>query len=127
VPSSDTFIEKDASVNEHIEQMRLSATKALLERRDTVIVATVSASTAWATRSLPEDGAAPGSRRPHRPARAAAAPGGAAVHPQRVELQRGTYRVRGEVIDIFPAESEREAVRIELFDDEIENCRYSIR
>ena len=124
VPSSDTFIEKDASVNEHIEQMRLSATKALLERPDAIIVATVSGSTAWATERVPEHGAAPRARRPHRPAQAAAPARRHAVHAQRARPDPGHDRVRGDVIDIFPAESEREAVRVELFDDEIEALSY---
>ena len=121
VPSSDTFIEKDSSVNEHIEQMRLSATKALLERKDVIVVASVSAIYGLGdpdaylkmmlhlTRGM--------------------------IIDQRVILrrlsdlqyarndqafQRGTFRVRGEVIDIFPAESEDEALRVELFDEEVE-------
>jgi excinuclease ABC subunit B len=122
VPSSDTYIEKDSSVNAHIEQMRLSATKALLERRDTIIVASVSAIY--------------GLGDPQSYLRMV-------VHLDRgdridqrqllmrltdlqytrndMAFQRGSYRVRGDVIDIFPAESEKEAVRVELFDDEIEN------
>ena len=122
VPTSDTYIEKDSSVNAHIEQMRLSATKAIIERRDTIIVASVSAIYGLGD---------PGSYLKM------------VLHLDRgdkvdqrylllrlselqysrndMTFQRGTYRVRGDVIDIFPAESEREAVRIELFDDEIEN------
>lgn len=125
VPASDTFIDKDASVNEHIEQMRLSATKALLERRDVIIVATVSAIYGLGD---PESY--------HR----------MVLHLNRgdkidqrtvlrrlAELQytrneadfhRATYRVRGDVIDIFPAESDNEAVRLELFDDEIEHLSF---
>jgi len=122
VPASDTFIEKDASVNEHIEQMRLSATKALMEREDTIIVATVSAIYGLGD---PESyfamilhlvrGDTVDQRHILRRL--------AELQYTRndVELRRGTYRVRGEVIDIHPADSEREAVRIELFDDEIEN------
>ena len=125
VPSSDTFIEKDASVNEHIEQMRLSATKAIMERRDTVIVASVSSiyglgdpkqylsmvlhlvrgeeiDQRFMLRRLAE----------------------LQYTRNDVELHRGTYRVRGEVIDIFPAESEQDAVRVEMFDDEIEQLSY---
>jgi len=121
VPASDTYIEKDASLNEHIEQMRLSATKALLERKDTIVVATVSAiyglgepesyfsmvlhlvrgdliNQRTLLRRLTE----------------------LQYTRNDVELRRATYRVRGDVIDIYPAESEREALRIELFDDEIE-------
>ncbi len=122
VPASDTFIEKDASVNEHIEQMRLSATKALMEREDTIIVATVSAIYGLGD---PESyfamilhlvrGDVVDQRNILRRL--------AELQYLRndVELRRGTYRVRGEVIDIHPADSEREAIRIELFDDEIEN------
>ncbi|MFC3679587.1 excinuclease ABC subunit UvrB [Bacterioplanoides pacificum] len=121
VPASDTFIDKDASVNEHIEQMRLSATKALMERRDAVIVATVSAiyglgdpdsylkmmlhmvrgdeiNQRTLLRRLAE----------------------LQYTRNDMDFHRGTYRVRGDVIDIFPAESDDDAVRIELFDDEIE-------
>ncbi|WP_456267320.1 excinuclease ABC subunit UvrB [Kushneria sp. AK178] len=121
VPSSDTFIEKDASVNDHIEQMRLSATKALLERRDALIVVSVSAIYGL------------GDPDQYLKMR---------LHFNRGELinqrdflrrlaelqytrndtdfRRGTYRVRGDVIDIFPADAEDEAVRVELFDDEID-------
>ncbi len=125
VPSSDTFIEKDASVNEHIEQMRLSATKALLERKDVIIVATVSAIYGLGD---PESymkmllhlsrGETIDQRNILRRL--------AELQYKRndVELHRGTYRVRGDVIDIFPADSDREAVRVELFDDEIDNIAY---
>ena len=121
VPSSDTFIEKDASLNEHVQQMRLSATKALLERQDVIIVATVSSIYGL------------GDPRQYL---------SMVLHLSRGELidqrkllrrltdlqykrndialERGTYRVRGEVIDIYPAESDDEAVRVEMFDDEIE-------
>ncbi len=122
VPSSDTYIQKDASINDHIEQMRLSATKALLERPDTIIVATVSCiyglgdprsylsmvlhlvrgdtvDQRFILRRLAE----------------------LQYTRNEVELKRATYRVRGDVIDIYPAESERDAVRVELFDDEIES------
>jgi len=125
VPSSDTFIEKDASVNEHIEQMRLSATKALLERRDAVIVATVSAiyglgdPQAYLTMVLHlVRGDTLGQRQILRRL--------SDMQYQRndMELQRGTFRVRGEVIDIHPAESDDEAIRVELFDDEVENLAY---
>jgi excinuclease ABC subunit B len=125
MPASDTYIEKDASINQHIEQMRLSATKALLERPDTIIVASVSAiyglgDPDWYMQML--------------------------LHLVRGEtidqrfilrrlaelqytrndtvLERGTYRVRGEVIEIYPAESERDAIRVELFDEEIEALSY---
>ncbi len=125
VPASDTYIEKDASVNAHIEQMRLSAPKALMEREDTIIVATVSAiyglgdpklymamilhlvrgdlvDQRYILRRLAE----------------------LQYTRNDMELRRGCYRVRGDVIDIHPADSEREAVRIELFDEEIEGLSY---
>jgi excinuclease ABC subunit B len=125
VPSSDTFIEKDASVNEHIEQMRLSATKALLERRDTIIVATVSAiyglgdPQAYLKMVLHLDrGDTIGQRQILRRL--------SDMQYQRndMELKRGTFRVRGEIIDIHPAESDDEAIRVELFDDEVENLSF---
>lgn len=121
VPSSDTFIEKDASVNEHIEQMRLSATKALLERRDVIVVASVSAiyglgdPDSYLKMMLHlTDGMIIDQR---------------SILRRLADLQytrndqaftRGTFRVRGEVIDIFPAESDEYALRVELFDDEVE-------
>jgi len=122
VPSSDTFIEKDSSINEHIEQMRLSATKALIERRDAIIVATVSAiyglgdpdSYLYMVLHL--------SRGEHCDQRK--------ILKRLAEMQyvrssaslsRGQFRVHGDVIDIFPADSEKEAIRVELFDNEIEN------
>ncbi len=122
VPASDTFIEKDASINEHIEQMRLSATKALLERSDTIIVATVSCiyglgdPRSYLSMVLH---LVRGDSMDQRGILRRLAE--LQYTRNEVELHRATYRVRGEVIDIFPAESEREAVRIELFDDEIEN------
>jgi len=125
VPSTDTFIEKDASINEHIEQMRLSATKSLLERRDTLIVATVSAiyglgdPSAFLKMTLP---LAVGERMSQRQILRRLAEMQYARND--FELRRGTYRVRGEVIDIFPGDSEIEAVRVELFDDEIERISY---
>ena len=122
VPSSDTFIEKDASINEHIEQMRLSATKALLERKDAIVIATVSA-----IYGLGDPGAYlnmvmhldRGDRIDQRGMLRRLAE--LQYKRNDVELHRATYRVRGDVIDIYPAESERDAVRIELFDDEIES------
>jgi len=125
VPSSDTFIEKDASINEHIEQMRLSATKALIERPDVIIVATVSAiyglgdPEAYFSMVLH---LVRGDRIDQRSILRRLAE----LQYQRNELDfsHGTYRVRGDVIDIFPAESDRDAVRIELFDDEIESLSY---
>ena len=121
VPSTDTFIEKDASINEHIEQMRLSATKSLLERRDVVIVASVSAIYGL---GAPETYMSmilhltKGTITDQR-----------AILTRLAELQytrneigfsRGTFRVRGDVIDIFPADSDELAVRVELFDDEVD-------
>ncbi len=125
VPSSDLYIEKDSSINDHIEQMRLSATKALLERSDVIVVATVSAIYGLGD---------PGTYLQM------------VIHLDRgdsidqrnllkrladlqytrndMELRRATYRVRGDVIDIYPAESERHAIRIELFDEKIEKLSY---
>jgi excinuclease ABC subunit B len=125
VPASDTYIEKDASINEHIEQMRLSATKALLERSDTVIVATVSSIYGLG------DPRAYLSMVLHL-VRGEAADQRAILRRlaelqytrNEVELHRATYRVRGEIIDIFPAESEGQAVRVELFDDRIESLAW---
>ncbi|MBQ74527.1 MAG: excinuclease ABC subunit B [Gammaproteobacteria bacterium] len=125
VPSSDTYIEKDAAINEHIEQMRLSATKALLERQDAIVVASVSSiyglgdpgaylkmvmhldrgdrvDQRWILRRLAE----------------------LQYTRNETELHRATYRVRGDVIDVFPAESDRNAIRIELFDEVIEDLAY---
>lgn len=122
VPSSDTFIEKDASINEHIEQMRLSATKALIERKDAIIVATVSAiyglgdPDAYLNMLLHVSRGEQTSQRK--------------IIQRLVEMQyirssqtlsRGQFRAHGDVIDIFPADAEKEAVRLELFDDEITN------
>jgi len=125
VPSSDTFIEKDASINQHIEQMRLSATKALIERPDAIIVATVSAiyglgdPEAYFSMVLH---LTRGDRVDQRTILRRLAE----LQYQRneLDLSQGTYRVRGDVIDIFPADSERDAVRIELFDEEIESLAY---
>ena len=122
VPSSDTYIEKDASVNDHIDQMRLSATKALIERRDTVIVATVSAIYGLGD---PESyhkmilHVQQGTRMDQRAILRRLAE--LQYTRNDIELRRGTFRVRGDVIDIYPAESEQLAVRLELFGDEIEN------
>ncbi len=125
VPTTDTFIEKDASINAHIEQMRLSATKAMMERPDAIIVASVSAiyglgdpdsylkmllhlvrgdrvEQRFILRRLTE----------------------LQYTRNDLHLERGTYRVRGETIDVFPADSERNAVRIELFDEVVESLRY---
>ena len=121
VPSTDTYIEKDASINEHVEQMRLSATKALLERPDAIIVATVSAIYGLGD---PERfhsmvlHLVRGGRIDQRELLRRLAE--LQYTRTSLELRRGACRVRGDVIDVYPAESEREAVRIELFDDEIE-------
>jgi len=122
VPTTDTFIEKDASINEHIEQMRLSATKAILERRDTIIVASVSAiyglgdPKSYLKMVLHLDkGDIVDQRTLLRRLTELQ------YKRNEVELHRGTFRTRGDVLDIFPAESEREAIRVELFDDEIES------
>jgi excinuclease ABC subunit B len=121
VPASDTYIEKDASVNEHIEQMRLSATKALLERPDTIIVATVSCiyglgdPRAYLSMVLH---LVRGERADQRVILRRLAE--LQYTRNDVELHRATYRVRGEIIDIFPAESDGEAVRVELFDDQVD-------
>jgi len=125
VPSSDTFIDKDASINEHIEQMRLSATKALLERPDTILVASVSAIY--------------GLGDPNSYLKMVLHLSKGELISQRailrrltelqyarndVELRRSTFRVRGDVIDIYPADSDRDAIRVELFDEEIEQLSY---
>ena len=125
VPASDTFIEKDASVNDHIEQMRLSATKALLERNDAIIVATVSAIYGLGDPKLYlsmmlhlDRGDVISQRQIVR----------RLAEMQYVRndagLQRASYRVRGDVIDVFPAESEKEAIRLELFDEELERISW---
>ena len=122
VPASDTYIEKDSSINAHIEQMRLSATKALLERRDTIIVASVSAiyglgdPQSYLEMVLHLDR---GDRVDQRYLLRRLAE--LQYTRNDMAFQRGTYRVRGDVVDIFPAESEKEAVRVELYDDEIDN------
>ncbi|MBW3225069.1 excinuclease ABC subunit UvrB [Marinobacter adhaerens] len=125
VPSSDTFIEKDASINEHIEQMRLSATKALLERPDAIIVATVSSiyglgdPQSYLKMMLHLDR---GDQIDQRYILRRLAE--LQYTRNDIEFHRANYRVRGDVIDVFPAESEKEAIRIELFDDEVENLSY---
>jgi len=125
VPSSDTYIEKDASINDHIEQMRLSATKALMERRDTIIVATVSAIYGLGD-PTEYHGMVLHLKRGDTIDQRAILRRLAELQYTRndLDLVRGTYRVRGEIIDIFPAESERHAVRVELFDTEIESLAY---
>ncbi|AOV16757.1 excinuclease ABC subunit B [Acidihalobacter aeolianus] len=125
VPSSDTFIEKDAAVNDHIEQMRLSATKALLERPDAVIVATVSAIYGLGDPAAYHNMVLHLNRGERIDQRKMLRRLAELQYTRNdLELRRGTYRVRGEVIDIRPAESEIEAVRVELFDDEIEQLSY---
>jgi excinuclease ABC subunit B len=125
VPASDTFIEKDASINEHIEQMRLSATKALLERPDSIIVATVSAiyglgdPQAYLSMVLHMSR---GDKLDQRKLLRRLAD--MQYTRNEMDLSQGSYRVRGDVIDVFPAESDREAVRIELFDDTIESLSF---
>lgn len=122
IPASDTFIDKDASINEHIEQMRLSATKALIERKDAIIVATVSAIYGLGDPDSYLHMVLHVSR-------------GEQCHQRKIlkrlaemqyirstqTLSRGQFRVHGDVIDIFPADSEKAAIRIELFDDEVAN------
>ncbi len=125
VPSSDTFIEKDAAINDHIDQMRLSATRALLERRDAIIVVSVSAiyglgdPEAYMKMLLH---VVEGDRvnRDDLIRRLVE------MQYTRNELEflRGTYRIRGEILDVFPAESDQNAIRIELFDDEVESIRW---
>ncbi|GJC30169.1 UvrABC system protein B [Acinetobacter sp. KAM398] len=125
VPSSDTFIEKDAAINDHIDQMRLSATRALLERRDAIIVASVSAiyglgdPNAYMSMLLH---VVQGDRvnRDDLIRRLVE------MQYSRNELEflRGTYRIRGEILDVFPAESDQHAIRIELFDDEVDSIRW---
>jgi excinuclease ABC subunit B len=122
VPSSDTFIEKDASINDHIEQMRLSATKALLERSDAIIVTTVSCiyglgdPQSYLKMVLHLDR---GDRMDQRELLRRLAD--LQYTRNDMDFARATFRVRGDVIDVFPAESDLEAIRIELFDDEVEN------
>ncbi|MCK5876991.1 MAG: excinuclease ABC subunit UvrB [Candidatus Marithrix sp.] len=125
MPASDTYIEKDAAINEHIDQMRLSATKAMLERKDAIIVASVSAiyglgDPDWYLQMVLHlvKGEEIGQRFILRRL--------TELQYTRNEtvLERGNYRVRGEIIDIYPADSDRDAIRVELFDDEIENLSY---
>jgi excinuclease ABC subunit B len=122
VPASDTFIEKDASINEHVERMRLSATKALLERRDVIVVATVSSIYGLGDPRQYLSMMLHLSRGERIDQRAILRRLAELQYKRNeIELHRGTYRVRGEIIDIYPAESDDEALRVELFDDEIEN------
>jgi excinuclease ABC subunit B len=125
VPSSDTYIAKDASVNEHIEQMRLSATKALLERRDAVIVATVSAIYGLGDPRMYLSMVMHLDRGDKVDQRYILRRLAELQYTRNdLDLHRATYRVRGDVIDIYPAESDSEAVRVELFGDEIESLSY---
>jgi excinuclease ABC subunit B len=125
VPSSDTFIEKDASINEHIEQMRLSATKALMERSDCIVVATVSAIYGLGDPKSYFRMLIHLSRGEFVDQRALLRQLAELQYTRNdVDFRRGTYRVRGDVIDVFPADSERDAVRIELFDEEVENLSW---
>src|SRR5690606_21497351 len=122
VPSSDTYIEKDSSINHHIEQMRLSATKALLERPDAIIVCTVSSiyglgdPASYLKMVLHLDR---GDRMDQRELLRRLT--SLQYTRNDMDFARASFRVRGDVIDIFPAESELEAIRVELFDDEVEN------
>jgi excinuclease ABC subunit B len=121
VPASDTYIEKDSSVNEHIEQMRLSATKALFERRDVIIVATVSSIYGLGDPEAYLKMILHLSKGDRIDQRAILRRLSDMQYTRNdIDFRRGTFRVRGDVIDIHPAESDREAVRVELFDDEIE-------
>ena len=121
LPASDTYIEKDASINDHIEQMRLSATKALLERKDVLIVATVSAIYGLGDPQQYFNMVLHLNRGTRIDQRSILRRLAEMQYTRNdVELRRGTYRARGDVIDVFPAESETEAIRIELFDDEVE-------
>jgi excinuclease ABC subunit B len=122
VPASDTYIEKDASINEHIEQMRLSATKALLERRDTIIVATVSAIYGLGDPSQYLSMVLHLSRGDVIDQRAILRRLAEMQYSRNdFELRRGTYRVRGDIIDIFPGDEEAQAIRVELFDEEVDS------
>ncbi len=125
VPSTDTYIEKDSSINEHIEQMRLSATKALLERKDVIIVATVSAIYGLGDPQSYFSMVLHLSRGElidqHQVLRRLAE---LQYSRNDIDFRRGTYRVRGDVVDIFPADSEKEAVRVEWLGDEIDTIYY---
>mgnify|MGYP001073010726 FL=1 len=122
VPSSDTFIEKDASVNSHIEQMRLSATKSLMERQDVIVVATVSAIYGLGDPSSYLKMVLHLSRGEQIDQRDILRRLAELQYKRNdVDFDRSSYRVRGDVIDVYPADSDYEALRIELFDEEIEN------
>ena len=125
VPASDSYIEKDSSVNEHIEQMRLSATKSLLEKRDVVVVATVSSIYGLGDPTVYLDMVLHlnvGGKLDQRVLLKRLAE--LQYTRNEMDLHRSSYRVRGDVIDIYPAESESNAIRIELFDDEIQSLAY---
>jgi excinuclease ABC subunit B len=122
VPSSDTFIEKDSSINEHIEQMRLSATKSLIERKDAIIIATVSAIYGLGDPDSYLRMVLHLSRGEHTDQRKILKRLAEMQYIRSpMTLERGQFRVHGDVIDIFPADSEQEAIRVELFDNEIDN------
>ena len=122
VPASNTYIEKDASINRHIEQMRLSATKALMERQDVIVIATVSAIYGLGDPESYLKMVLHVVRGDHIDQREVLRRLAELQYTRNdVAFERANYRVRGDVIDIFPADSEREAVRIELFDEEVEN------
>lgn len=122
VPASDTFIEKDSAINEHIEQMRLSATKALIERKDAIIVATVSAIYGLGDPDSYLRMVLHLSRGEHCDQRKILRRLAEMQYTRTtLALERGQFRVHGDVVDIFPADSEKQAIRIELFDEEIEN------
>ena len=125
VPSSDTFIEKDAAINDHIDQMRLSATRSLLERRDAIIIASVSAIYGL------------GDPQSYMQMLLHVVQGDRVNRDElirrlvemqysrnEIEFTRGTYRIRGEILDVFPSESAQHAIRIELFDDEVDSIRW---
>lgn len=125
VPSSDTYIEKDASINDHIEQMRLSATKALMERNDALIVATVSSIYGLGDPGQYHSMVLHLKRGDLIDQRAMLRRLAELQYTRNeIELHRGNYRVRGDVVDIYPAESEREAIRVEMFDDEVESIAF---
>ena len=121
VPASDTFIEKDASINEHIEQMRLSATKALIERKDAIIVATVSAIYGLGAPDSYLNMVLHLSCKEHCDQRKILKRLAEMQYTRSPCLERGQFRVHGDVVDVFPADSEKEAIRIELFDDQVES------
>ncbi|MGA0033254.1 MAG: excinuclease ABC subunit UvrB [Burkholderiales bacterium] len=124
VPSKDLFIEKDSSINEHIEQMRLSATKALMERRDTIIVATVSAIYGIGD-PVDYHGMILHLRENEKLSQRDAIQRLVSMQYERndIEFKRGVFRVRGDILDIFPAENSETAVRVSLFDDEVESIQ----